>query len=121
LPHTPASLQHSTREHLRADTASSKEALWCSEALWCFSRCSLLFLRRSPPACGQTSTDVYLAFIDSKESEIAAEEAARTEDVIATWSADSTKRDRARTVEIIRLSQQLDAEISTLEADVNDR
>ena len=56
-----------------------------------------------------------------KESEIAAEEAARTEDVIATWSADSTKRDRARTVEIIRLSQQLDAEISTLEADVNDR
>ena len=49
------------------------------------------------------------------------EENKRTEELISTWSNDSIVRDRARTSEIVRLSQEMESLIAALEADVTDR
>ena len=49
------------------------------------------------------------------------EENKRTEELISTWSNDSVVRDRARTSEIVRLSQEMESLLTVLEADVTDR
>ena len=64
----------------------------------------------------QASQDFYLGFIDAKETEITVDENTRMDVLISHWTGDSGVRDRERTGEIMRLSHEMEAALSALDA-----
>lgn len=69
----------------------------------------------------QASADFFLGFIDTKETEILAVENGRTEELIQKWTSDSTRRDRSRTAEIVKMSRELESSITSFETEANER